>query len=368
MHDTDDCLSWGVLGAARIARRKAMPALMAAPRNRVVALASREGANAAEGVAEAMAVAGERGIEPERAPRAVAGYEALLDDPEVDAVYIPLPNHAHLEWAVRALEAGKHVLLEKPAVLDGAQARTLAEAAARQPGLQVAEGFMFRHHPQWGVLRDWLEAGRLGRLRSAVVQFSFFSEDPENIRNRPETGGGALLDIGCYAIAAGRLIFGGEPVRVRATQERVGGIDRHTRAELVFALPDGDTAELQFRADIRGPFFQRLDLHGEAGRVVLERPFTPWPHDPVAPVFYDHRGGLVEHAEAVAADHFTLQAEAFAASVLDGAPLDFGMADLVAQADVLDAVRASAKADAWAVRPQGGVRVPRPVSQPGFRP
>jgi predicted dehydrogenase len=352
MASDTNCLSWGVLGAARIARRKVMPAFMAAPNNRVVALASRERAKAESGIAEALEVAAERGVVPKAEPRAVEGYEALLGAPDVDAVYIPLPNHLHLEWALKALEAGKHVLLEKPAVLDGKEARKLAEASARYPALKVAEGFMFRHHPQWGVLLDWIRKGRLGPLRSANVQFSFFSEDPENIRNKAETGGGALLDIGCYAIAAARLLFNAAPERLRAIQETHQGVDRQSRAEMVFPQADGRTARMHFQCDIGAAYFQRLDLHGEDGRAVLERPFNPWPHEPVGPVLYDRYGKLVEQADAVATDHFVLQAEAFAAAVLDGAPLDFGVADLVAQADVLDAVRFSAQADAWAVQPK----------------
>lgn len=369
MASNNTCLSWGILGAARIARRKVMPAFMAAPNNRVVALASRERATAESGIREALEQAAERGVVPRAQPRAVEGYASLLQDPEVDAVYIPLPNHLHLDWALKALEAGKHVLLEKPAVLDGKQARKLAAAAARYPALQVAEGFMFRHHPQWAEVLDWVRQGRLGTLRSATVQFSFFSEDPNNIRNKAETGGGALLDIGCYAIAAGRLIFGGAPERVRATLETHNGIDRQVRAEMHFPQPGGQTARLHVQCDIGSAYFQRLDLHGEDGRVVLERPFNPWPHEPVAPLLYDRYGKALDQAEAVATDHFILQAEAFAAAVLDGAPLDFGVPDLVAQADVMDAVRFSAQADAWAKQPKAasqssGTSAPRPVPKP----
>ena len=347
--------SWGVLGAARIARRKVMPALMAAPNNRLVAVASRDLANAEAGIAHALGEAAKRGIVPAKQPRAFGSYDALLDDPAVQAVYIPLPNHLHLPWAIKALAAGKHVLIEKPAVLNGEEARSLAAEAEKHPNLLVAEGFMYRYHPQWAIVEDWVRQGRLGALRSASIQFSFFSGDPNNIRNRPETGGGALLDIGCYAGAAARR-FGGEPNRIRAVQEHVDGIDRHTRADLVFDANPEHPFHVNFQTDIRGAHFQRIDLNGEAGRLVLEKPFNPWPNDPVGPVLYDQQGDLVERAEPIAADHFLLQAEAFSAAAIEGTPLPYGLHDLVAQADLLDAVRASAKAGQWAVRPPARAR------------
>jgi predicted dehydrogenase len=345
-------LRWGVLGAARIARKKVMPALMAASSGRLVALASRSLTRAQEGLDEALAEAAQRGIFPRERPKVYGSYEALLADPNVDAVYVPLPNSEHLVWAVRALQAGKHVLLEKPGVMSGEEAAQLRATAAQFPHLLVSEGLMFRHHPQWELTLHWIADGRIGQLRSVQGQFSFYSQDPANIRNRPETGGGALLDLGCYTIAASRLLFGAEASALRAVQRfNHAGIDVQTCAELVFE-PHGE-AEAPGRAawitDIRAAYFQRLDISGTEARIVLERPFSPMYHEGVRPLLFGQSGNLIEEPEPMKADHFILQADRFAAAVQGLGTLrpEENPADWQIQAQYMDAVRASAAADTW---------------------
>ena len=193
-------LRFGIIGTAKIARR-VVPGIAAADRCEVVAVGSRDAGTA-------QAFAGELGI-----PRAHGSYEALLADPEVDAVYIPLPNHLHAPWAIRAAEAGKHVLCEKPLATTVADAERMARRAERA-GVVLMEAFMYRHHPSWVALRELVADGRIGRLMSVQTWFSFYNDDPTNIRNIPEAGGGALFDIGCYAVNLSRMLFDAEPTTV----------------------------------------------------------------------------------------------------------------------------------------------------------
>jgi len=191
-------LRWGILSTANIARTKVIPGMRRAARSRIVAIASRD-------LAQARAAAAEAGI-----PVAHGSYEALIADPEVDAVYIPLPNHLHAEWTIAAVRAGKHVLCEKPLALTSADAERMV-AAAQASGMTLMEAFMYRLHPSWVAVRDLVASGRIGRLVSVQSWFSYFNDDPDNIRNIREFGGGALYDIGCYSINLSRLLFGDEP-------------------------------------------------------------------------------------------------------------------------------------------------------------
>jgi len=348
-----DKLGWGVLGSARIARKKVMPALMGAKEGRLVALASRDLSRAEAGLAEALAEAALRGIYPQERPIACGSYEELLANPRVDAVYIPLPNSEHLAWAILALEAGKHVLLEKPGVLSGQEASQLEATAARYPNLVVSEGLMFRNHPQWDLALNWIRDGRIGALRSVQIQFSFYSQDPANIRNRKETGGGALLDLGCYTLAASRLIFGAEASALRAVQSfNEAGVDVQTQAEMVFHPMSGAEADGRafWSTDIRAAYFQRLDISGTLGRIFMERPFSPVYHEGVRPVLFGQSGNLLNDPEPLRADHFILQADRFAQAVQGRVPLrpEEGLPDWAVQARYMDAVRDSAALDRWA--------------------
>src|SRR5215204_2122846 len=218
-------IRWGVLSTAKIAREKVIPATQRSQLGSVVAIASRD-------MAQAKKVAAQLSIE-----RALGSYDELLADQNVDAVYIPLPNHMHVPWSLRALAAGKHVLCEKPIGLSVIEAEELANGAAAQPQLKVMEAFMYRFHPQWQAARQLVHDGRIGELRTIHTQFSYYNDDPLNIRNQPGMGGGALMDIGCYPISLSRFLFGGEPARVMAHIEldSTTQIDRLTSAVLEFA-------------------------------------------------------------------------------------------------------------------------------------
>src|SRR5208283_3768124 len=215
---------WGVLGAARIAVEKVIPAMQRGACSEIAAIASRD-------LAKARQAAAALGI-----PKAYGSYEELLADPEIEAVYNPLPNHLHVPWSVRCAEAGKHVLCEKPLALDAAEARQLLAAQIRT-GVKMGEAFMVRTHPQWVRARELVRAGRIGELRAAMGFFSYFNRDAANIRNVRAWGGGGLYDIGCYPIHTARFIFGAEPRRAMALVERDPemGTDRLASGMLEFA-------------------------------------------------------------------------------------------------------------------------------------
>src|SRR4051812_7378145 len=220
-----DHIRWGVLSTAKIGREKVIPATQRSQLGSVAAIASRE-------LAHAKDVASKLGVE-----RAYGSYDDLLADPDIDAVYIPLPNHMHVPWSLRAIAAGKHVLCEKPIGLSVIEAEELVDGAAARPELKVMEAFMYRFHPQWQTARQLVQSGRIGALRTIHTQFSYFNDDPLNIRNQRGIGGGALMDIGCYPISLSRFLFGGEPVRVMSHIEAdpTMQVDRLSSAVLEFA-------------------------------------------------------------------------------------------------------------------------------------
>ncbi|HET9853034.1 MAG TPA: Gfo/Idh/MocA family oxidoreductase [Candidatus Limnocylindrales bacterium] len=326
---TDRTLRWGVLSTADIARRKWIPGVRRSPRRRgeVVAIASRDGA-AAERVAKELAI-----------PRGHGSYEGLLADPEVDAVYIPLPNHLHLEWALAAAKAAKHVLVEKPIALSSKDAETMV-AAASDAGVLLMEAFMYRLHPSWVAVRELIAAGRIGRLQTVQSWFSYYNDDPRNIRNIAAAGGGALMDIGCYSINLSRMLFGAEPQRVEAATLRDPDheVDVLTSALLVF--PGGGTAT--FTCSTRSETDQRVHIYGTEGHLSVGIPFNIPPDRPTE-VFLTHGGEppvapAVERFTFETADPYGVEADAFADAVLDGAPLPTPPEDAVANMRVIEQV------------------------------
>jgi len=323
-------LRFGVLSTARIGREKVIPGIKTAAGCEVVAIASRETGRAGE-------VAAEHGI-----PTAHDGYAALLADPNVDAVYIPLPNHLHAEWTMAAAAAGKHVLCEKPLAMNAAQAREMADACATS-GVMLMEAFMYRLHPSWLRVRQLVDAGVIGELQSVQSWFSYYNDDPANIRNIAEYGGGALMDIGCYNINLSRMLFGGEPTSVQATIRRdpTSGVDILTSAMLRFG--DGHAT---FTCAIRTEDDQRVHIVGTAGRIEIAIPFNIPPHLPTR-VFLTSGGDppLAPDTETIVfppKDPYAAQAEAFAAAVVGGHPVPVPPEDSVANMAVIDAIVAAA--------------------------
>ncbi len=323
-------LRWGVMSTARIGLEKVIPALQASARGEVVAIASRDRQRAREAAA-ALDI-----------PVVHGDYADLLADAAVDAVYIPLPNHLHVTWSIRALEAGKHVLCEKPIGLDAAEARQLLAAAERHPELKVMEAFMYRFHPQWAWAREQVQGGVLGSLRSIQSFFSYFNDDPGNIRNRPELGGGALMDIGCYNVSLSRFLFGDEPKRVLGHSELDArfGTDRLTAGELVF--PTGNAT---FTCATQLAPWQRVNVFGTEGRLEIEIPFNA-PPDRACRAWLQ-RGRDTEEVSFEVCDQYALQGDAFARSALKGAPVPTPLHDAAANMAVIDALALSARASRW---------------------
>src|SRR4051794_4228513 len=261
----DGVLRWGILSTANIARTKVVPGMRRAARCEVVAVGSRDGE-------QARAFAGALGI-----ARAHDSYEALLADADVDAVYIPLPNHLHREWTIAAARAGKHVLCEKPLALTAADAEEMV-AACEHEGVRLMEAFMYRLHPSWQAIRQLIASGRIGRLQTVQSWFSYYNDDPKNIRNIAEAGGGALFDIGCYSVNLSRMLFGGEPERVEAAilRDPDAEVDVVTSAILVF--PGGGTAT--FTCSTRSESDQRVHVFGTEGRISIGIPFNIPPDRP----------------------------------------------------------------------------------------
>ncbi|ARA94046.1 NAD-binding protein [Rhodothermaceae bacterium RA] len=324
-------LRWGILSTARIGVQKVIPALQKSTLGTVVAIASRDRDRA-------RAVADDLGI-----PTVHGSYEALLADPSVDAVYNPLPNHLHVPWSIRALEAGKHVLCEKPLALSSAEAQTLVDAADAHPGLKVMEAFMYRFHPQWVQVKAWLDEDRIGPLRAIQAFFSYFNADPNNIRNQPDAGGGALMDIGCYPISLSRWCFGTEPDRVFGTMERDPrfGTDR-----LTSGLLDFGSGTASFTCSTQLSPFQRVHLLGPEGRITLEIPFNA-PPDRACRLWLQ-QGRHVEEVLTDAVDQYTAQGDAFARAVLDDTPVPTPLHDAVANLRVLERLVRSSERGTWA--------------------
>jgi predicted dehydrogenase len=328
-------IRWGVLSTAKIGREKVIPATQRSQFGTVTAIASRD-------KARAKSAAAELGIE-----KAYGSYQELLSDRNIDAVYIPLPNHLHVAWSQRALKAEKHVLCEKPIGLSVAEAEKLAGAAAAHPRLKIMEAFMYRFHPQWQTARRLVREGHIGRLRTVHTFFSYFNDDPANIRNQRDIGGGALMDIGCYPISLSRFIFDAEPDRVLGHVERdpTTQIDRLTSGVLEFFQ-----GTATFTCATQLVPYQRVNIYGTSGRVEIEIPFNA-PSDVPCRMWVQigtQPGTQIEEVRFDVCDQYTLQADAFASSIIEDTAVPTPLADAVANMRVIDRVLASVKTNAWA--------------------
>jgi predicted dehydrogenase len=332
-------LRWGVLSTANIALKKVIPAMQRGQLTSVAAIASRD-------FAKAQAAASALGI-----PTAYGSYEELLADPNIDAVYIPLPNHLHVPWTIKAAEAGKHVLCEKPLSLTVDEAETLL-AVRVQTGVKIGEAFMIRSYPQWLRLRELLAEGRIGELRSIVGVFSYFNDNPANIRNQVESGGGALMDIGCYLIHASRYAFAQEPTRVVASIDRDPQMhtDRITSAILDF--PAGQSI---FTCSTQLIPYQRLQFLGTRGRIELEIPFNAPPDRP-ARLVIDTTGDLFGSGIVTetfpACDQYTLQGDAFSKAIMDHTKVPVPLEDAIRNMAVIEAIFHSANSAQWVPLPR----------------
>ena len=327
-------VKWGVLGAASIAVRKVIPGMQQGEFGEVTAIASRD-------LSKARAAAASLKID-----KSYGSYEELLGDPEIEAVYNPLPNHLHVPWSIKAMEAGKHVLCEKPIALSAAEARTLLPVRDRA-GVKIGEAFMVKTHPQWLRTRELIRTGRIGELRAIVGVFSYFNRDANNVRSKPEWGGGGLLDIGCYPITTSRFMYGAEPLRVSGVLERDPdfGTDRLASAILEFS-----GGQAIFTCSTQMVPYQRMQFLGTKGRIEIEIPFNA-PPNKATRIFVDDGsdvGGAGVKIETIpACDQYTIQGDVFSKAILEDGEVPVPLEDAIANMAVIDAVFRAAESGKW---------------------
>ena len=327
-------IRWGVLGVANIAVKKVIPGMQKGERCDISAIASRD-------LTKARQAADTLGI-----PKAYGSYEQLLADPDLDAVYNPLPNHLHVPWSTKAAEAGKHVLCEKPIALNVQEARTLIEVRDRT-GVKIGEAFMVRTHPEWLRAREIVRSGNIGELRSIVSVFSYFNRDPQNVRNIAGIGGGGMMDIGCYPITMSRFLFEREPSRVAGLID----IDPEFRTDrLSSALLDFAPGQAVFTCSTQMVPFQRMQLFGTKGRIEIEVPYNIPPDRP-SRIFIDDGSQLAGRSaqveEFAAADQYTIQGDAFSQAIQDNRHVPVPLEDSLANMAVIEAVLRSGRSGEW---------------------
>jgi predicted dehydrogenase len=327
-------LRWGVLSTAKIGLKKVLPAMQRGEYTVVTAIASRDFARAKQ-AADALGI-----------PTAYGSYEELVADPNIDAIYNPLPNQLHVPWSVKSAEAGKHVLCEKPIGLSLAEAERLL-AVRDRTGVKIGEAFMIRSHPQWLRMRALIDEGSIGELRAVMGCFTYFNVDPDNIRNHVDWGGGALMDIGCYLIQASRYSFGQEPRRVVASIDRDPQmhIDRLTSALLEF-----DGGHAIFTCSTQLAPYQRVHFLGTKGRIEIEIPFNA-PKDKPTRIFIDNgadpSGSGISTEDFPICDQYTLQGDEFSKAVLNDTEVPVPLEEAVRNMRVIEAIFRSGETGSW---------------------
>jgi predicted dehydrogenase len=327
-------VKWGVLGVANIAVRKVIPGMQAGEWSDIAAIASRD-LGKAENAAQTLGI-----------PKAYGSYEALLADVQVEAIYNPLPNHLHVPWSIKAAEAGKHVLCEKPVSLNTAEAKTLL-AARDRAGVEIGEAFMVRTHPQWLRTRGLIRSGRIGDLRAISGVFSYFNRDAANVRNVAEWGGGGMMDIGCYPITTSRFVYGEEPTRVLGLIERDPQFKVDRLASAILEFPSGHAT---FTCSTQMVPYQRMQFLGTKGRIEIEIPFNA-PPDRETRIFVDDGrdvfGSGITTETFPVCDQYTIQGDAFSRAVRGEGEVPSSLEDAIANMAVIEAVFHSAESGRW---------------------
>ncbi len=323
-------LRWGVLGVSNFAVRKVIPAFAGCEDSVLVAIASRE-------LGKARTASQELGIE-----KAYGSYEDLLADPEIDVIYNPLPNHLHVPWTIRAAEAGKHVLCEKPIAVSTAELRDLI-AARDRCGVRIAEAVMVRFHPQWLRVIELVRGGSIGEVRAVSTMFSYFNRKAENVRNVLAYGGGGLYDIGCYAIHVSRWLFGSEPVGVCGALSRDPGFQVDRLASGLLEFPEGQAV---FVCGTQMVPYQRVQIFGTGGRIEVEIPFNALPGEGMR-IFIDDgsdvKGSGIREERGVACDQYTLELDGFSRAVKGEMALVNSLEESFGNTAVIEAMFASAE-------------------------
>ncbi len=317
---------WGVLSTAKIGLEKVIPAMQKGQYCSVEAIASRK-------LEKAQKAARQLGI-----TKAYGSYNELLADPEIEAVYIPLPNHLHVSWSMKVLQAGKHVLCEKPVGLTSREAQELFEISKQYPQLKIMEAFMYRHHPQWQLAKQWVEEGKIGHLQAIQSFFSYYNLDPNNIRNKADIGGGGLMDIGCYCISLSRFIFEDEPDRICGVMnyDPELKIDRLTSGLLHFR--EGTSI---FTCATQLIPYQRVKIFGTSGWIEIEIPFNA-PLDKSCKI-RNGNNKKIEEVELKICDQYTIQGDLFSQAILENKPVPTPLEDAVANMRVIEGIIKSSK-------------------------
>lgn len=318
---------WGILSTANIGRGRVIPAFKLAKNGEVTAVASRD-------LEKARAFASDMGI-----PVAYGSYEELINDPNIDAIYNPLPNSLHAEWSIKCAEAGKPVLCEKPLASDADEAQKMVDAFTSR-GVLFAEGFMYRFHPLADKVKQMIESGAVGRLSTINATFTFSIRSEDNIRLSKELAGGSLMDVGCYCINLMRLMTGEEPVSGKAIAnwgER-SGVDEQLVGLLQF--PSGVLGH--FDCGVRQQWVHTYELRGTEGRILVEKGFTVQPQEEA--IIRHWRGDQYEEIRLPAVNHYTLMAEDFADALFNNRPPRFSAQDGVNNMRVIDMLLKDARA------------------------
>lgn len=318
-------VNWGILSTANIATEYVISGMQKGEFCDIQAISSRSAERAKES-AEALNI-----------PKFYGSYEELLADEEIEAIYNPLPNHLHVPWTIKALEAGKHVLCEKSIAINAKEAEMLKREAGKYSGLKVMEAFMYRFHPQWEIVRNWITSGKIGDVKTIQTMFTYHNVNPDDIRNQDGMGGGGLLDVGCYCISASRFIFDEEPKKVfgQVDMDPDFNIDRLASGILTFSK--GTSV---FTCSTQANRNQSLIVLGSNGRIEMENPFNPYTNP--TSVYLKNKDELLEK-KTVQADHYTLQGDAFSKSILNDEPEPTPLTDAIANLKVIDAVFESSK-------------------------
>ena len=323
-------IRWGVLSTAKIGIEKVIPAMQAGKFCEVVAIASRN-MDKAKSVAAQLNIA-----------KAYGSYETLLNDAEVDAIYIPLPNHLHVPWAIKALQANKHVLCEKPIGLSAAEAVALQAAAQQKPHLKIMEAFMYRFHPQWQQAKKLVSTGVIGQLKNIDAFFSYYNADVNNIRNQKDIGGGGIMDIGCYCVSLSRFIFDEEPESVIAKITFDPVLKTDTMASGILNFKTGTT---QFTCSTQLMPYQRVNILGTLGRIEIEIPFNTPPLTITSIRLHTAAGSQQITFDAV--NQYTLQGDIFSQTILNDTAVPTNLQDAVNNMLVIEALFKSANGANW---------------------
>ena len=319
-------IRWGILSTAKIGREKVIPALQKGSLCEVVAIASRKKKQAEEAAASL------------NIPKAYGSYEELLNDPGIDAVYIPLPNHLHVEWSIKSLQVGKHVLCEKPIGLSSAEAKKLIDASEKHPHLKIMEAFMYRFHPQWQMAKRMVTEGKIGSLTTVHSFFSYYNVDPNNIRNQEDKGGGGLMDIGCYNISLSRFLFDEEPKKVLGLAE----FDPKTKTDCVTSgILQFSKGTSTFTCSTQLIPYQRVNIFGDKGRIEIEIPFNA-PPDKKTKLWLHTAEGTEEKVFDIL-DQYTLEGDMFSKAILENSPVPTSLEDAFNNMKVIEAIFESSK-------------------------